>query len=77
MRWSPASRTPLPSPLSRSAIPAWLPPRTADLPEASLRLNFTSIKQLFSAIAEKRLKLIRHVARETFSPYAWQFLDRP
>jgi predicted transcriptional regulator len=34
----------------------------ADLPEATPRLNFTSIKQLFSAITEKRLELIRHVS---------------
>jgi len=33
-----------------------------DLPEATARLNFTSIKQLFSAITEKRLELVRHVA---------------
>jgi predicted transcriptional regulator len=34
----------------------------AALPEALPQLNFTSIKQLFSAITEKRLELIRHVA---------------
>ncbi len=36
----------------------------ADLPEAIPQLNFTSIKQLFSAITEKRLELIRHVANQ-------------
>jgi len=36
----------------------------ADLPEAVPQLNFTSMKQLFSAITEKRLELIRHVANQ-------------
>ncbi len=36
----------------------------ADLPEAVSQLNVTSMKQLFSAITEKRLELIRHVANQ-------------
>ena len=33
-----------------------------DLPEATQRLYFTSMKQLFSAITEKRMEIIRYVA---------------
>jgi len=36
--------------------------RHLNKPEATPRLNFTSINQLFFAITEKRLELIRHVA---------------